>query len=210
MENIKRIKIIGISGRRQSGKTTTAEYIVDNYEGRAEIVCFADEIKDIICRCFGAGTNDLWGSNAGKERVLPCGKTGRELLQIVGTDWFRGLDPDCWLRAYKMRVERVSHYAELIVTPDVRFHNEIKLIQKMGGHVARLMLRPYPKDVHGTEIALDETEKETWSLQQKDLLGKALHLGGRTLFNRCINNRYLSLEAKNMTVWDLINERGWL
>lgn len=69
-------KIIGISGHKQSGKTTSAEFLDSNLE-KTEIVCFADALKNIVGDCFGAETDDLYGTDSDKHKLLPCGKSIR-------------------------------------------------------------------------------------------------------------------------------------
>lgn len=195
------MKIIGISGKRQSGKNTAAEFLMGKASETAEIVCFADELKDIVCRCFGARTDDLWGTDTDKEKILPCGKSGREILQIIGTDWFRKLDPNCWIRPYKLRAEEISKFCPLIITPDVRFPNEVQRIQDMGGHVIRLLRAPFPDDRHESETALD-------LMQERTLEG--FNLNGVMFDAIIIDNRKMTIDQQNEAVWKLVNERNWI
>lgn len=60
-------------------------------------------------------------------------------------------DPDCWVRAYKggRRLQPISSYADLILTPDVRFPNEVACIQDLGGHVIRQGPRLFPERKRG-------------------------------------------------------------
>jgi len=197
------MKIIGISGRKQSGKTTAAEFLIDQYWGAAEALCFADELKDIVCECFGAKGDDLWGDDKGKQTLLPCGKTARRVLQIVGTDWFRSLDPDCWVRAYMggRRLQIISRYNELIVTPDVRFPNEVKCIQDLGGKVIRLLRCPFPEDKHESETALDRIELSAvgiWEPTTDQVI----------CFDAFIDNRQMSIDEQNEAVWAIV--QPWL
>jgi dephospho-CoA kinase len=83
--------IIGLSGKKQSGKTTIANYLVE--KGDVGILCFADKIKEIVRDLFFEPEEDYLNlsNEAHKNTVLRCGWTPRELLQVVGTDLFRRL-----------------------------------------------------------------------------------------------------------------------
>jgi len=79
-------------------------------------------------------------------------------LQMVGTDWFRGLWEDCWINAWTKRVGEST--ADVVLVPDVRFPNELKAVQDMNGFVIRLMRAPFAdQDQHLSETALDHIEE---------------------------------------------------
>ena len=198
------MQIIGISAKKQGGKTTAMNHLVDQLgELNVLVVCFADFLKNIVTRCFGATHGQVDGTDKDKNSPLPCGKTAREVMQIVGTDWFRSLEPDCWINSYKWVLENTT--TPLIITPDVRFPNEVALIQRMGGHVIRLMRAPFDEsDQHESETALDTVEANTM----------AFECGGdyvehEQFFDAIIDNREMSIEEQNQAVWKLITERGW-
>jgi len=157
-------QIIGISAKKQGGKTTMANQLVKHIQGRVDMVCFADFLKQIVCTCF-AGEHLSWVSvgaldnETAKQSVTPSGKTFRQLLQYVGTDVFRKLDPNCWVNAYRLAVSRKGLIMpdEFIITPDVRFPNEVEAIHQMGGKVIRLTRAPFSEqDQHESETALDD------------------------------------------------------
>lgn len=154
------MKIIGLSGKKQSGKTTAAMFL--NKMTNSAVVGFADSLKDIIQVCFGATEAQLNGTDEEKNSLLACGKTSREMMQLVGTDWFRELDNHCWVRALMRRVQ-VYEKLDVIIIPDVRFANEVQFIQKQEanyqrtGHVIRLLRAPFKlSDEHYSETALDD------------------------------------------------------
>lgn len=162
--------IIGISAKKQGGKSTLVDYLMKKIPG-CSIVRFADSLKQVILDCFIPPefnlnkTEDL-DTEEVKNITLPCGKTIRELLQIVGTDWFRHTWEECWINCYKKKIHKLYSYSSrkkpsVILTPDVRFPNELEAIQKMGGKVIRLLRAPFLEDQHESETALDKTEKLT-------------------------------------------------
>lgn len=194
------MKIIALSGKKQSGKTTAAQHLATKV-AHYQMVNFADKLKQIVCDCLGAEPFEM-ELDEEKNRMLPCGKTVREALQLVGTDWFRNLDPLSWVRAYK---NNAQYSVRTIITSDVRFPNEVKCIQELGGHVIRLLRAPFAEeDQHESETALDLTESTT-------ILSKEVgELCGGLIFDAIIDNREMTLEHKNEAVWKLINEKKWL
>lgn len=205
------MKIIAFSGKKQSGKTTAVESLSERSCSGIQID-FAGHLKHIVRTCFGATHENLYGSDKDKNETLACGKTSREVLQIVGTDWFRSLDPDCWVNAYKANIKKLkddfnnisegSFDEGLILTSDVRFPNEVKCIQEMGGHIIRLLRNPHD-DKHESEIALDEMEMFSQSIDTATFA-----IG--TVFDAIIDNREMSIEEQGEAVWKLVTERGWI
>jgi len=204
------LKIIAFSGRKQSGKTTAANAI--HKRTGAVIVNFADVLKEIVALCF---TNvehyqDLFTTDESKCRLLPCGRSARELMQLVGTDYFRSIDPYCWVRTYRRRIKQISmslfnlalfDSAPVVVTGDVRFENEVECIQQLGGHVIRLTRCPFPDDKHESETALDKMETVSLSCPPVEI---------PHIFDAVVDNSDSSVEQQNDTIWDLITSRRWL
>ena len=189
------MKILGISGKKQSGKTTAANLLEDKlgYDYTTYRISLADELKIIVNKCFCEG-HECFDTEEQKSIMLSCNKTVRDVLQLVGTDWFRSLDHDCWVRAYKKNIERAERKSAgevFVITPDVRFPNEVGCIQKLGGHVIRLLREPFPDDKHESEIALDDMETATMTL----IAGDPNYLQGYCgrIFNAIIDNRYILL-----------------
>ena len=156
--------IIAFSGKKQAGKTTAVEDLSsrlwDEKLINAEQLNFADQLKRLVLDYFiGPDTGKVYcisdlDSEKFKTTVHSCGKTYRELLQIVGTGQFRGLWPDVWVKNYK---QCLPDGEDFILTADVRFPNEVKCIQDLGGHVIRLLRNPHD-DQHESETALDYME----------------------------------------------------
>ena len=129
--------IIGICGAMGSGKSTLADaisYELNDCVADFYVASFSYPIKDIVADLFGLPAKQL--TFAGdldyekyKQLEHPCGKTYRELLQIVGTDFFRSIHPKVWIDAMRLLVSDGDDY----VISDVRFQNELDFIKEMGG-----------------------------------------------------------------------------
>jgi hypothetical protein len=149
--------VIGVSGKKQSGKTTLIAHIADLCADW-EILRMADTLKQIVIDCFipyelNIRTPDDLEEESVKSIVLPCGKTIRDLLQIIGTDMFRSLWSEVWLNAWLKKVHDST--ATLVLCPDIRFPNELETVQKeLNGICIRLLRNPFD-DQHKSEIALD-------------------------------------------------------
>jgi hypothetical protein len=202
-------RILGLSGHRGAGKNTAARAIIDALPyGMTSELPFAAALKDVVRRCFipadwPLATADL-SEEINKAAMLPCGKTVRQVLQMVGTDWFRDLWPDAWINAWKVALaHQHTPYVLYVLVPDVRFPNELEAIQDMGGHVVRLLRTPYPGDRHASEVALDTAAY---------LTQKCSAQGGvvRGCFNAIIDNRAMSIADSRSAVLSVVHEKGWL
>ena len=125
------ITIIGLTGKSRVGKDTTARLIVAARGGYT--YSFADPIRAMLRAGFGIDMNDPYWSDK-KEDVIPAiGKSPRELMQTLGTEWGRTLvNEHIWLTMAKQRY--VNQGAGMVI-PDVRFSNEAEWVRKMGGRI---------------------------------------------------------------------------
>jgi hypothetical protein len=124
--------IVGISGKKGSGKNTSARYIIERYGGYE--LAFADPLKrlarDLIRDYFGEDV-DPWADKTPKVR---------RFLQVLGTDLFRAYGDDVWVKAGMRQVVRDLGTGRVIGTAvftDVRFPNEANAILDAGGVVLR-------------------------------------------------------------------------
>lgn len=80
--------------------------------------------------------------------------TARRILQQLGTEWGRALDPDIWC---KIAVQGLQEENARTVFSDCRFINEAAKIRELGGPVIRIY-RPATdstKDKHQSETEMD-------------------------------------------------------
>ena len=142
--------IVGLIGAAGSGKSTVANRLVDVWGFKD--LSFAGPLKDFCAEQFGWDRKRLDDDLAYKEemtelrdprriRNLSPGNsqlfmTRRQVMQFLGTDVFRVMDPDHWIKA--MRRELVGKpIGRGIVFADVRFYNEVGLIRELGGTIVR-------------------------------------------------------------------------
>jgi len=134
--------IIGLIGKKQSGKDTFAQILIDHYGFRKR--AFADPLKEACALLFQLHPDQLHDP-VQKETVDPrWGKTPREIMQIVGTDLFRNhYDQHFWLKLFTYWCHAQDSNVNIICT-DIRFANEAQLIRSMkgGGGILIKITRP--------------------------------------------------------------------
>jgi hypothetical protein len=148
--------LIGISGKKQSGKDTLADKLLAWFRGnpraRVQKTGFAECLKARVQRLFRCPYSCLYGTDAEKSvpRSTLNGYSGREVCQEYGT-MIRKYSPDFWVRAGLSNAIGFDH----TIYCDVRFPNEVAGIQGAGGVVIRLEGSYAPPDPHPSEMALD-------------------------------------------------------
>lgn len=136
--------LIGVCGKKRSGKSTVAQYLCDEYG--YEAVYFAGYLKEIC--------SNLFGTDPTLNRPGDLSKRDREILQKVGTDFMRSIDQDCWVKYTKKVMNNLLDAGRKVVVSDVRFENEIAIIKELGGKVWHLQRDVCEHDGHTSENAL--------------------------------------------------------
>lgn len=128
--------IIGISGKMGTGKTTLADLLVGTIGGKR--ISFADALRKEVADAFGIPESmlgDRLYKEAGKVTVGNRVMTPRALMQ-----WWGGMrretDRDYWLHKTYSNIG-----GRLTVIDDVRYQNEARFIDNIGGLLVRL--EPY-------------------------------------------------------------------
>ena len=182
---VKKNRIIAFAGRKRSGKSMLAKGMRE-YSSNIVIVTIADNLKFLCCKLlnrtydelnqmkddgtiFEVKVDDYWVSTIKRELNISDNiirkeiggrifTNVREVLQIIGTDLIRKYSPDWHI---DKTIERINSYGDdkIIVVDDVRFPNEKRKIEEIGGDVY-FIIRPNNWDVsnHPSEIALKYTD----------------------------------------------------
>lgn len=154
--------IIAIAGLKGCGKSSFAKALAKHLEENCgRVITYAPWARPLKIACeaiFGKGswygtddekakTLDYWSSILGE--AFSC---VRRILQTVGTDIFRKINPDFWLHVQK-RFLMDQGAIDIVIIDDTRFDNEAAWIRKHGGqilHVTRMGVER-PKDEHASE-----------------------------------------------------------
>lgn len=193
-------KILAFSGRKQSGKTTSSEFvqsIIDNniLNVKYKVYNFADPLKQDICmNILGMTYDQCYGSDDDKNTITKLEWQGEKLtarraMEVIGTDIFRQLYNPVWVEATLNKIERDN--VDLAIIPDCRFPNEVDPILEKNGYVIRLRLDPFNSQ-SSSEVALDENNYD-W-----------------TKFSFTIDNREMSIRQKNEQILYFLSDKGIL
>lgn len=145
--------LIGLSGKKQSGKSTIANHLMDKH-GFFE-VSWAYPIKEIIGRrLFGFSEEELYGSL--KDSINPTWKaTPRQAYQYAGSV-FREFYPDFWVILGLRRINNLLEKNRNVVVSDCRYLNEALAIKSLGGYILRIERENINnRDNHISEVDLD-------------------------------------------------------
>jgi len=129
--------IIGLhSPAQQSGKSTVAAFIAQEYRG--EVRSIAGGIRDVaICMGMPAAAH---AQGDAKER--PCeqlgGRTPRAVLISIGNAIRDIFGPDVWVRKLLGEVTRDYRPGDLVIIDDVRLPCEGEAILALGGKVVTI------------------------------------------------------------------------
>ena len=133
---------IGIVGKQGSGKSTIAAYIAEHYD--YTIDSLAAPLRSIAREFFG---------------VTKQSPDYRTIMQTIGTDWFRSVDQNVWIRHLMARAKG------RVVVDDVRFVNEAEAMLVAGWRLLflhcpspyRMQRRDvYVGDTHVSEQGVDD------------------------------------------------------
>ncbi len=151
--------IIGITGKKGSGKDTLGQFFINNYNFKR--FAFADTLKE-VCRLIFCFTDEqLYGD---KKEVIDFKwkETPRKILQFIGTDLFRNqlenLLPDVKKNIWTLSLEnKIDKYTGSVVITDIRFQNEVDLIKSYPNSIMIHIKRNNNNvDLHESEKYIDD------------------------------------------------------
>lgn len=127
-------------------------------------IAFAKPLKDGLKAMLNLTDEHVHGSL--KETVIEdFGKSPRQMLQTLGTDWGRMMvHDDLWLIVAKRQIESWLSQGYNVAVTDVRFDNEGHMIHKLGGsvwHISRPSLGEGVVNAHVSEAG-------TWCAKSVD------------------------------------------
>ena len=155
-------RIIGLLGRKRSGKDSSGEYLISKYNFTR--YAFADPIKDILKILFDFSEEQL---NNDKEKIDDRWNVSpREVLQQFGTEMCRNNlekylpkikekmnNETIWIKLFRIFFEK-NKDKDLIIT-DVRFLDEINAIKSLGGKIVKIERNNLEYDGHSSEKDID-------------------------------------------------------
>ena len=173
------MRIFALAGKKQVGKDSFANFAKEVMDDKmVESFSLAEPLK-YFCMdylglpyesCFGTNQQKdtpigLWGEYFSQHILDHYGKdigdgiSGREILQVVGTDIFReNFTKSFWINLCKRRIDKLAKAKgdHTIFITDVRFPNEYQAFKDMGAITVKLYRNTGAKDAinHESELGL--------------------------------------------------------
>jgi len=178
--------IIGLCGLAGSGKDSVSA-ILSRRHGFAAI-SFAGPIYKAISEITGLTPLELKDRDM-KEQPIPwLGKSPRELLQTLGTEWGRDMvREDIWIKIAMRRASQYERSSWHVVITDVRFQNEAEAIRYAGGQVWQVRRTAAglqgPTGQHSSEAGVPEhlIDRVVWNVGTLDDLEEAVNAAFHSL-----------------------------
>lgn len=147
------MKVICISGKAESGKTTFSEILkrqLEQYHKRVLIIHYGDYLKFVAEKYF------QWNGKKDEQ--------GRQILQILGTEKARNNNPDIWVNVAAELIFALKPDYDFVLIPDSRFENEVEVMKQRGLNTISIRIeRPAHKSKltdeqknHRSETSLDD------------------------------------------------------
>src|SRR5690606_31210564 len=147
------MKLIGISGKKESGKDTVARMLTD-INKKYKRSPFAYSLKATASLLTGIHIS-MWDDREFKENYCAViDTTPRDYMQRLG-DAMRLFDEEVFIKACFNNM----HESESYIITDVRYKNEAEAIKKRGGYVIRVNRSGIAVNNHVSETDLDDYKR---------------------------------------------------
>lgn len=157
---------ICISGKAQNGKDTSAEIFKNELiiRGHSVLVIHQADLLKYICKAF-------FNWNGEKDEA------GRTLLQQVGTNVIRKVEPDFWVDFIVKVTGFFKDTWDYIIVPDTRFPNELEKLKANDANIfhVRVIREGFKSPLteeqqqHPSETALDGIESDFTLINDKGI-----------------------------------------
>ena len=128
--------LIAITGKKESGKTTFANFLKEEIESRHTIVrilSFSSALKQMLETAEICSYKELY-----EEKT----NFSRDMLQKIGTNIIRNqIDEEFWTKRMRARILglREAKPPCTIIIDDVRFVNEEAMVREFGGTIIKMV-----------------------------------------------------------------------
>jgi hypothetical protein len=147
--------LIGVCGKKYSGKDTMADYLVSRYGFQKR--SFAGPLKDACRHLFHFSEAQCHDPRQKEVVDTRWNISPRQAFQMVGTDWVRHqFHRNFWVE--RMRHELMGFGPnDRVVLCDVRFENEKDLVLELGGFMWGIQRPSFRRrrDEHESETSMD-------------------------------------------------------
>jgi molybdopterin-guanine dinucleotide biosynthesis protein len=155
--------VIGIIGKKYSGKTTAANFLKEYFISKGysvQLMAFADALKTMILKA-GLCTHD--------ELYVEKTDFSRMILQKIGTDIFRDqVDPDFWVKKLRTAIENLDK--QIVIIHDIRFKNEANLVIELGRNGKLIKILRNFEDSENKQFKNHRSETEVDSIVCENII----------------------------------------
>lgn len=158
-------KLIGLCGYAGAGKDATAALLrMVGYQR----VAFADQVREEVRHFLednkenlGPAPLEMWRLlkeivDTREVDVKPTSSRMRKILQLWGSEFRRAQDPEYWTKAAHRKIQDILLRGEGVVVSDVRFPNEVALVEDLGGVIWKVVRPGLTSDGHVSEDGVDK------------------------------------------------------
>lgn len=152
--------ILGVCGKREHGKDTFARMLIE-VDPSFSRLGFADRLKEICMKVYDLTeeqVSDFRAKEASLDQPIDLdarldllraetglllfeqrlvANTPRQVLQYVGTDYIRSVQPDYWLQVVAQKIKE-NPDGNYVIT-DVRFPNEAEILKGLGAFILKVL-----------------------------------------------------------------------
>ena len=157
------IKLIALTGAAKSGKSTIAKYLSKGTDSRYGThvpfarARFSGTLKKMLMQIPDVTEDMIEGSLKEEPQEIFGGRTPREVMQTLGTEWGRdSVYSKIWLDAWERSVSNLTY----VVVEDLRYLNEAELIKNRGGKIWRIKRPDYQCIGHISETEMEGIEPD--------------------------------------------------
>lgn len=148
------LKMIGISGKKFSGKDTVGDFFKAMIPSIHHLA-FATPMKQILMDHFGFSREALYDPEKKENWNEYWGMTNRDAMKNLGDGLRRTLHPDVWLKA--MEIKMKNNPDDIWLCTDIRYNNEAEMVKRNNGIIIEVI---NPKlannDTHISEAGIDK------------------------------------------------------
>ena len=201
-----------ICGRMGAGKDTVAKIIQDEIPGTST-VSLAGPLKKAASELFEIPMEDLL-SREGKKKPVPlaCGKSVRQVLQILGTEVCRNINVDFWVEKAKSTIDKLFKDHDNVCITDARFLNEVHSFTGDGMYydVYVIILRRAMDDSGNLKHASEQGFYDILEEYAFETIEKGGDWNGQfgSVQVSCVDNRAKTLEGLKDAIVEHVIRRG--
>lgn len=149
------MQIIGIHGKKHTGKDTLAGLMVKYAREPVQLIAFADHLKSVCSTLFSLPLSSFYSEDLKEQTVPAWGMSPRGMMTLTSDTIKTMGGPDFFIKVVKSRLPHLG--TDHVIITDVRYELEAKMIRSSGGRIIHISRDTQVQDSHASEqgIAID-------------------------------------------------------